>query len=139
MPEHHPHSTASAPGGEQLQLQLDPGCSDFRFLREQRYYYVDKTAHLPLLLRGRGPLLLTRPRRFGKTLTLDTLRCFLQLDYQEPGDVSLQKQLFAGLAIMEDPALREWRERCMGQYPVIALSHNTVDGESFEEGAAPNA
>ena len=134
MPEHHPHSTASAPGGERHRLRPGPGISNFSKLRHEHKYYVDKTAHLPQLLRGRGPLLLTRPRRFGKTLTLDTLRCFLQLDYQEPGNTSLQKQLFAGLAIMEDPALRVCRERCMGQYPVIALSLNTVDGASFEEG-----
>ena len=132
MPEHHSHPTGSGSGGGRPQLQIDPGCSDFRSLREQRCYYVDKTARLPQLLRGRTPLLLTRPRRFGKTLTLDTMRRFLELDYHNPGDTAAQQQLFAGLAIMENPDLQECRERFMGQYPVLALSFNTVEGESFE-------
>lgn len=111
-------------------LRLDAGCSDFHALRTGRCYYVDKTAQLPGLIDGHGPLLLTRPRRFGKTLTLDTLRAFLELDYEHPGDASLQRRLFADLAIMED---EQCCRRFMGQHPVIAISFNTVEGENFEE------
>ena len=111
-------------------LRLDAGCSDFHALRTGRCYYVDKTAHLLGLIDGHGPLLLTRPRRFGKTLTLDTLRAFLELDYEHPGDASLQRSLFAGLAITAD---EQCCRRFMGQHPVIAISFNTVEGENFEE------
>ncbi|MBQ1873503.1 MAG: AAA family ATPase, partial [Succinivibrionaceae bacterium] len=80
-----------------------PGEEDFETLREQGIYYVDKTQYLKPLFRGRaGRFLLLRPRRFGKTLTMSTLRYFLEMDYQHPGDTSRQQELFRGLKVMED-------------------------------------
>ena len=118
--------------GAHSRMAVDAGCSSFKFLREGRNYYVDKTAHLPDLLCGHGPLLLTRPRRFGKTLTLDTLHRFLELDYRHPGDTSQQQRLFSDLAIMQDPLLGACRKRHMGQHPVLSITFNNVEGENFE-------
>ena len=52
-------------------------------------YYVDKTAAIkPLMLSGKYVQLITRPRRFGKTLFMDTLRTFLDVDLSEPGNTA---------------------------------------------------
>ncbi len=106
-----------------------PGEEDFETLREQGIYYVDKTQYLKPLFRGRaGRFLLLRPRRFGKTLTMSTLRYFLEMDYQHPGDTSRQQELFRGLKVMED---REFCEQHMGRYPVVSLSLKDTDGIDF--------
>ena len=116
--------------------RLDVGSADFSAMRLEDRYYVDKTGHLPQLLDGRGPLLLTRPRRFGKTLTMRTLQAFLELDYEHPGDTARHRRLFEGLAIMEEPHLRACREAFMGQFPVVSVSLATVEGECYEEALA---
>ena len=127
-----PHCRAH--GIAPARLGIAAGISDFARIRREGRYYVDKTRGIAALLEDDcGPLLLTRPRRFGKTLTMDTLRCFLELDYREPGRTSLQEELFAGLEIAEDPDLRACRERFMGQHPVVALSFSTVEGENFTQ------
>ena len=128
-----PRSTAQpSPGTRQLP-GIAPGISDFAKIRREGKYYVDKTAQLAALLEDdQGPLLLTRPRRFGKTLTLDTLRRFLELDYEHPGDTARQLGPFAGLAILEDPKLQACRKRCMGQFPVISVSLGAVQGDTWE-------
>ena len=106
-----------------------PGEEDFETLREQGIYYVDKTQYLKPLFSGRaGRFLLLRPRRFGKTLTMSTLRCFLEMDYRHPGDTSRQQELFRGLKVMED---REFCEQHMGRYPVVSLSLKDTDGINF--------
>ena len=106
-----------------------PGEEDFETLREQGIYYVDKTQYLKPLFSGRaGRFLLLRPRRFGKTLTMSTLRYFLEMDYQHPGDTSRQQELFRGLKVMED---REFCEQHMGRYPVVSLSLKDTDGINF--------
>ena len=119
-------------GKARVHLGIAAGISDFAKLRRDHKYYVDKTRQLAALLDDdSGPLLLTRPRRFGKTLTLDTLRRFLELDYQDPGNTAVQRQLFAGLAILEDPQYQACRERYMGRHPVVAVSFNTVEGRTW--------
>ena len=103
--------------------------STFADLRRKGIYYVDKTQYLkPLFIGTNDRLLLLRPRRFGKTLTMSTLRCFLEMNYQNPGDTSRQQELFRGLKVMED---REFREQHMGRYPVVALSLKDTDGINF--------
>ena len=136
-----PRSTAQpSPSTRQLP-GIAPGISDFAKIRLEGKYYVDKTAQLAALLEDdQGPLLLTRPRRFGKTLTLDTLRRFLELDYEHPGDTARQLGPFAGLSILEDPKLQACRRRCMGQFPVISVSPGAVQGDTWEgrcRGCAP--
>ncbi|MBO6133833.1 MAG: AAA family ATPase, partial [Lachnospiraceae bacterium] len=76
------------------------------------YYYVDKTLFIKELIDKKGDVnLFTRPRRFGKTLTLDMLRCFFE-EGSDPG-------LFSGLKIME---AGEKYTSLMGKFPVIFLT-----------------
>lgn len=70
--------------------QLFPiGVQDFRTIREKNCYYVDKTSLILNLLKGGCHYFLSRPRRFGKSLLLDTIRCVFQGE----------EELFRGLAI----------------------------------------
>ena len=101
------------------------GVDDFRQVRE-KYYYVDKTLFIKELLDKKGEVnLFTRPRRFGKTLNLNMLKCF----FEEGGDPSL----FEGLKIME--AGEKYTSE-MGKYPVIWLTLKGAKadkkGTSFE-------
>ena len=105
----------------QNQPRLVPkaGDEDFVTFRENGIYYVDKTQYLKPLFAGTDSrFLLLRPRRFGKTLTMSTLRRFLEMDYRNPGDTSRQQELFRGLKVTED---REFCEEHMGRYPVNML------------------
>ena len=100
-----------------------PGEEDFADLRKDGVYYVDKTQYLKPLFRGTERcFLLLRPRRFGKTLTMSTLRCFLEMNYQNPGDTSVQEALFRGLKVTED---REFCAEHMGRNPVVSLSQGS--------------
>ena len=99
---------------------------------EDERLYVDKTRSIRSLMEPCNVLLLTRPRRFGKTFFLKMLKDFFQLDYQQPGSQEKQKALFSGLAILNEAELCE---RYMGQFPVVSLSFKDVDGATFEEAA----
>ena len=87
----------------------------FRTLREEDCYYVDKTAYVERLLRGGTHYFLSRPRRFGKSLFLDTLKELFEGN----------EALFAGLRIHDR---HDWSER----HPVVRLS---FAGSSFTEHA----
>ena len=84
--------------------RLPIGIQTFRKLREQDCYYVDKTAYIRLLLLGGTHYFLSRPRRFGKSLFLDTLKEFFEGN----------QELFAGLHIHDR---HDWSER----HPVVRL------------------
>lgn len=108
-----------------------PGEEDFGRLIESGTYYVDKTKFLRALLTRTGNVsLFTRPRRFGKTLTMTMLRDFLQVDFQNPGSTQMQQNLFAGLDVMKD---HELCEKFMGQFPVIFLTLKDAAGDTFQE------
>ncbi len=95
-----------------MKKPLPIGVEFFEEFKRNDYYYVDKTLFIKELLDKKGKVnLFTRPRRFGKTLTLDMLRCF----FEEGGDPSL----FEGLKIME---AGEKYTSMMGKYPVIFLT-----------------
>ena len=81
------------------------GMQTFRTLREQNCYYVDKTAFIDRLLDEGTHYFLSRPRRFGKSLFLDTLKELFEGS----------EELFAGLHIH---AGHDWSER----HPVVRLS-----------------
>ncbi len=85
-----------------------PGEEDFADLRKDGVYYVDKTQYLKPLFRG--------------TETMSTLRCFLEMNYQNPGDTSVQEELFRGLKVTED---REFCAEHMGRNPVVSLSQGS--------------
>ena len=102
---------------------LPIGIEFFEEFKRNGYYYVDKTLFIKEIIDKKGKVnLFTRPRRFGKTLTLDMLRCF----FEEGSD----PLLFDGLKIME---AGEKYVSMMGKYPVIFLtlkSAKTGDEES---------
>ena len=107
------------------------GTEDFEKLISSNGYYVDKTRFLRPLLEDTGDVaLFTRPRRFGKTLTMTMLRDFLKVDRENPGSTELQERLFKGLEVMEDSELCA---RFMGQHPVLFITLKDVAGENFAE------
>lgn len=100
------------------------GTSDFREIRKNGYYYIDKTGLIEEILRTKGTkaTLITRPRRFGKTLGMSMLAHFF--DIREDS-----RELFGGLKISDN---KELCEKWMNQYPVIYLSLKKVDALDFE-------
>jgi hypothetical protein len=99
------------------------GVSDFRALREQGADYVDKTAFVSRLLSETAQVVLfPRPRRFGKTLNLSTLRYFLE---KRPEDLT---RLFQDLAVWTDLEARAHFQR----YPVLFLSFKDIRADSWE-------
>ena len=97
------------------------GIENFQELRRRGFYYVDKTGLLTEMLRNPWKVtLFTRPRRFGKTLMLDTIRSFFEIG-ADPTD-------FEGLAIAEE---KELCQAHMGQYPVISISLKNVAGRDY--------
>lgn len=106
-------------------LSLPIGIDDFQKLRENDYYYVDKTGIIKELLDKRAEVnLFTRPRRFGKSLNLSMLRYFFEL----PVDGKNNTHLFEGLEIM---SAGEKYTKEQGQYPVIALSLKAAKQPDF--------
>ena len=99
------------------------GNQDFETIRREGYFYIDKTD----LIRqwwesGDGVTLLTRPRRFGKTLNMSMLEKFFSVNYKDRGD------LFRELKIWENEKYR----KLQGTYPVIFLSFAKVKERSFQ-------
>lgn len=90
---------------------LPIGVDSFRKLREGNYYYIDKSMMIADWLTDSAEVtLITRPRRFGKTLNMDMVKEFFDIDTDS-------KSIFEGLAIMDTP----WKEQLNSQ-PVIFLS-----------------
>ena len=111
--------------------QVGVGREFFSEIIDGNFYYVDKTRFLrPVLTSGSKVLLFTRPRRFGKTLTLDMFKEFLSVNPENPGDTSRQERLFKGLDVMKDT---EFVKKHMGQFPVVFMTLKRVFGDSFEE------
>ncbi|MDE5765273.1 MAG: ATP-binding protein [Ruminococcus sp.] len=107
-------------------LKLPIGIESFSKIRLNDYYYVDKTFIIADLLNNLGEVnLFTRPRRFGKSLNMDMLKCFFE--------VGQDKTLFDGLKIMSETALCN---EYMGRSPVISVSLKGVSGLNFEEAKA---
>ena len=99
------------------------GTQDFEFLRKNSYFLVDKTEFIKEWWEnGDAVTLITRPRRFGKTLNLNMLKCFFSKQYTGRSD------LFEGLSIWEDESYHELQ----GSYPVIFLSFADIKGNTFE-------
>ena len=123
---------ALSAAGERLRPAT--GKENFRNLIQNGCYYVDKTQYLRTIFNyGNDRLLMLRPRRFGKTLMMSTIRYFFEMNYKTPGDTSVQQGLFKGLAVMHDT--RFCREH-MGQYPVVSLSLKDTGGLNFRNACA---
>ncbi len=100
---------------------LPIGIDNFEKLRSRDFYYVDKTGMIKELLSNWGEVnLFTRPRRFGKSLNMSMLKCFLE--------IGADSSLFEGLKISEE---KELCERFMGKYPIVSVSFKGVEGKDF--------
>lgn len=104
-------------------LKLPVGIENFKEIRTEGFYYVDKTKLIKQLLEQWGKVnLFTRPRRFGKTLNMSMLQCFFE--------IGTDPALFDGLFISQN---KDLCETYLGKFPVIFLSLKNVDGLTFEE------
>ena len=103
-------------------LQIPVGISDFTKIREQGYYYVDKTGLISELLEDIAEVtLITRPRRFGKTMGMSMLANFFDIQKDS-------KALFQGLEISNHTALcKAWQN----QWPVLFVTFKDIDGLTF--------
>ncbi len=107
-----------------MKQKISIGSQDFAFLREQSCFLVDKTRFIKDWWEsGDAVTLITRPRRFGKTLNMSMLNCFFSLQYQNRGD------LFEGLSIWSDSEYR----KIQGSYPVIYLSFADVKQDCYAD------
>ncbi len=79
-------------------LQIPYGIFDFKRIRTEGYYYIDKTGYIPTLEQAGSFLFFVRPRRFGKSLFINMLRCYYDLAEKDNFE-----KLFGGLAIAERP------------------------------------
>ncbi len=104
-------------------LNIPVGISDFAKIRDRKYYYVDKTNLIAELLEEETAevTLITRPRRFGKTMAMSMLSHFFDIRKDS-------KAMFQGLRISED---RELCDEWMNQWPVLFLSFKDVNGLTF--------
>ena len=105
-------------------IRIPVGEENFEFLRKKKSYYVDKTRFIAELLDEDFKVnLITRPRRFGKTLNMTMLEAFFDIRKDSKG-------IFADLEIMKHEELcAEW----MNQWPVLFLSFKDVANDNFED------
>lgn len=101
---------------------LPVGVESFEEMRREEFYFVDKTGLIKELLNNRGKVnLFTRPRRFGKTLSMSMMKSFFEIGCDE--------SLFEGLEISYETKLCE---EYMGQFPVVSLSLKGVEAFEFQ-------
>ena len=106
--------------------KLPVGIEGFQELRTEDFYYVDKTGLIRELLNNWGKVnLFTRPRRFGKSLNMDMLKCFFEY--------GADRELFDGLEIAGE---RELCERYLGRFPVISITLKGAAARSYGEALA---
>ena len=104
-------------------LKLPLGIENFKRIREEGFYYVDKTAFIIDFLKNPAYVnLFTRPRRFGKTLTMSMLKSFFE--------INSNYMIFDKLAVAKE---KELCEEYMGKFPVISITLKGATGENFEE------
>ena len=104
-------------------LNLPVGVSDFAEIRNNNYYYIDKSGLIEELLESTGTkvTLITRPRRFGKTLAMSMLENFFDIQKDS-------KRMFEELEISKRQDLcAEW----LNQWPTVFISFRQVDGLDF--------
>ena len=99
------------------------GKQSFEDIRKKDCFYIDKTDFIKDWWESADDVtLITRPRRFGKALNMDMLKCFFSNQYEG------RKELFEGLGIWKDEEYR----KLQGTYPVIFLSFADIKGNTFE-------
>lgn len=103
--------------------RLGLGVEDFKKIRALDCYYIDKTKFIEdILLDGADIKLFCRPRRFGKTLNMSTLKYFFDINNREEN-----RKLFNGLYIEKSPMISE-----QGKYPVISISMKGIGGLNWK-------
>lgn len=105
-------------------LKIPVGVSDFGKIRENGYYYIDKSGLIRELLKTESTevTLFTRPRRFGKTLNMSMLSCFFDIRRDS-------RKLFEDLEISKDRNLcKDW----MNQWPTLLITFKDVDGLNIQ-------
>ena len=109
-----------------MKKKLPIGIEDFREIREEGFYSVDKTGLITELLQNWGKVnLFTRPRRFGKSLNMSMLKYFFEIG-SDPA-------LFEGLEISKEKQLCE---EYMGKFPVISISLKGINAGCYETARA---
>ena len=99
------------------------GAQDFAYIRENNCFFVDKTNFIKEWWENKDAVtLITRPRRFGKTLNLNMLECFFSLEYAKRDD------LFEGLSVWEEEQYRQLQ----GTYPVLFMSFANIKGNTYK-------
>ena len=100
------------------------GNQDFRSIRENHNFYIDKTAFIKEWWENQDTVtLITRPRRFGKTLNMSMVENFFSIQSKA------EENLFTGLEIWKEEKYRELH----GKYPVIFLSFASVKGDTYSD------
>ena len=103
--------------------RLPIGIENFEKLRQEDFYYIDKTRLIEQLLTRWGEVnLFTRPRRFGKSLNMSMLQSFFE--------IGKDKTLFDGLRISDN---QELCEKYQGKFPVVSVSLKGINGATYEE------
>lgn len=104
-------------------VKLPIGIEDFKEIRTEGFYYVDKTGMITELLNNWSKVnLFTRPRRFGKSLNMNMLKYFFSYD--------CDPELFDGLSVSKETELCE---KYMGKYPVISITLKGVEATDYED------
>ena len=106
-----------------IKAKLPMGIEDFKRIRSEEFYYIDKTGLIRELLENESYInLFTRPRRFGKSLNMSMLKYFFEIGSDSP--------LFNGLEISKETELCA---KYMGKFPVISITLKGASGRTFEE------
>ena len=115
----------------QLRKGIAVGTDDYSKIIDNKGYFVDKTSLIKdVFAQNKNEvLLISRPRRFGKTLTMSMFYHFLAINHDNPNDLTRQQELFKDTQIYQD---REFCQQYMGHYPVIFLSLKSVESINFE-------
>lgn len=99
------------------------GCQNFEKIRNEGYFYIDKTSFIrEWWENGDSVTLITRPRRFGKTLTMSMTEQFFSVDYADRSD------LFEGLSVWDHEKFRKLQGTC----PVISLSFANIKERDYK-------
>ncbi len=107
-----------------IRNDISIGGQSFRKIRDSKAFYVDKTDFIAQWWQNPSDVtLLTRPRRFGKTLLMDTVACFFSLREKD------QALLFSDLKIWKEESMR----KLAGSHPVISLTWSACKGNTFQE------
>ncbi len=109
-------------GVKKMARTIGIGQQSFETIREKNYFYIDKTDFIREWWEsGASVTLITRPRRFGKTLNMSMMESFFSVEYAE------KRSIFEGLSIWEDEKYR----KIQGTYPVISLSFANVKETTY--------